>query len=204
MNRRGFLFNSLAVLASAGVPGCITPRLFEPRGYTEEVSSVLISKDEKYLVVITNSYHYIFDAPPILVKAITGSFHKALTAEISYFYVHTFGKTTGSVDLNLRGATDESIQSALNAGFSKTSDGATTRVVLKGTRYEAAGVRPTEQYKLNKMYRVGVLAEQSSSEKVAKSLLTPITVAADGVLILFGVPLAILGLTIFCDKNCLK
>lgn len=206
MSRREFLFSSLAVLVSSCVSGCITSRLFDPKHYTEEVASVLITKDEKQLIVITTGYHYIFDAPPILVNSLKSSFHQALNADISNFFVRSTGETTGRVRLYLRGATDEALRAAIDSGFTKTPTGASTTAVLKGNRYQAGSVQPTVQYKLNKTYQVGVIAEQSSGEKAAKSMLTPITVAADGVLILFGVPLLILTIGIGCkiDAGCLR
>ena len=64
---------------------------------TEVVSSVLISADEKELVVMTPQFHYIFDVPTPLVQSIKGQLHPFIQASFSQFHVDINGKTSGTI-----------------------------------------------------------------------------------------------------------
>ncbi len=64
---------------------------------------------------------------------------------------------------------------------------------LQGERYKSGGVATDRVgYKLNYTYKVTMLEERSSLEKAALTAATPISVLADGLLIIGGVPLIIL------------
>jgi hypothetical protein len=194
--KRAMLFWCAALPALPLLKGCFTQRMWEEESYRENISTVLISKDEKNLIVVTRQFHYIFDAPTTIVTSLKSSFHHLLSAGFSNFYVDASGKTTGLVELTLRNAKEPEIQAALNAGFTRAASQwgpqAQVKVALQGIRYVAANVQAPQSYKLNEIYTVNITEQQSINQKVGHALATPITLAADGLGLLFvGVPLLV-------------
>jgi hypothetical protein len=180
MNRRRFIEQSSWWLAMAGsvAQGATTET------YKEVISSVLITENGKKLVVTTSQYHYIFDAPPALVRTLKEKFHPYVTATFSDFHVSSSGKTVGTTTLAIANAPHEALEEAIAAGFVRSADGAAFTTSLNGQRYRAGGVKPTAQYKLNNSYEINVVSEQSES----RTRITPIQVVG-GVLVLAGVAL---------------
>jgi hypothetical protein len=194
--RREFLI--WATLLSLGMTGCFTLGLHErikyDASYAEEVTSVLMTEDGKKLVFIGDKYHYIFDAPVGLLYSLSSSFRKSLFASFKEFRVDINDRITGNVTISLdESASQEDKDAAIESGFDQRPASPVLEFSLQGKRYYAGGVATDRVgYKLNYNYKVGVLEERSSLEKAALTAMTPITVAADGVLILVGVPLVVL------------
>ncbi|MCX7067514.1 MAG: hypothetical protein NTW85_07470 [Methylococcales bacterium] len=231
MNKKRRLFILSGAVGITGLlTGCLTKSLFKDDRkddrYEEIVSSVLISEDSKKIVFIGKNHHYIFDAPPIVVKTLTANFHKSVSALLGEFHVDGERIVKGELTLSLSmKAPEQDKLSALEMGYIK---GATVdtehcceyKVNLTGVRYESNGIQPTlVSQKLNKTYNVYVIAEswQSSGEKAAKVakkvLLTPITVAIDGLLVIgLGIPLLpfgshlvlLMGLDCVDNPDCAK
>ena len=104
IDRRGFaqqLFCSLALVRVAHGAARET--------YSEVVSSVLITKDGKKLVVMTDRFHYTFDASPALLRTLKGSFHQYVTARFSDFHVSPNGRIIGLTTLTVAEAPDEAL-----------------------------------------------------------------------------------------------
>ena len=192
MNRRYFICRMLTAVTATSLSGCITYGLFEPEEYDEHVSSLLISKDGKYFVVMTKQYHYVFAAPPAIVASVKSSYHAAISASFSGFNVDAAGKTTGRVVLFLSRPSQEILQAAIKDGYTANEYGVEFDTLLTGQRYLAGDVFPTEQYQLNETHTIHVTAEQSKIKKAGKLLVSPVTVAVDGVLFVFGAPVILL------------
>jgi hypothetical protein len=161
--RRKFL--QLAALASTGLFwGCAnTKRLFEPKRYTEKISSILISADGKKIVAMGPEYHYIFDAPPEVVQTIKSGFHKAIQGSLSSFKVDAEGSISGSFFLRLNNsATESEKQEAFGIGYRqiKTNFPFEIRGTLNGIRYSAGGQNfNSRSEQLNRTYSVDIFAE---------------------------------------------
>lgn len=202
MQRRTFLLSMMA-MSSLAMTGCVTNRLLDSGGYyTEEISSLFISKDGKTLVAVTQNYHYIFEAPKVVVNTLQKSFHQYVSANFSDFHVDENEVTKGRLTLTISDAPEAEIASATSSGYKKYTNAISANCDLIGKRYKANGAISAEKYVLNHPYKIFVTAPDSTSEKAAKLLLSPITIAVDGVLILFGVPLMLLGLGIACKNGC--
>ena len=176
----------------------VTGQLFRNERYRETVSSLLISSDEKNIVVMTEKYHYVFDAPPELVAALKAPFHAAITGYLGTLHVKGSGASVIRYELALnKNASQEDREQALSAGF-KASTGTSNRLSiqgdLRGTRFASNGVQPPAQSPLllNRTYVVSVNAELSPAEISGRALLTPITLTADGALVLGMVAVGIL------------
>jgi hypothetical protein len=199
MNRCRRVFLIRAALLSLGMTGCITHELHESikrdASYTEEITSVLMSEDGKKLVFIGIDYHYIFDAPVWLSQSLLSSFRKSLFFEFKKFRVDIDDHLTMNITITLHeSASQEDKEEAIGLGFDNRSVSPALELSLRGKRYKSGGVATDRvEYKLNYTHKIDVLVERSSLEKVALTALTPITVLADGVLLLLGIPLIILG-----------
>lgn len=202
MNRKRRHLLAMSVAGIAGLMnGCVTSALFKTSAYTERVSSVLISEDNTKLVVIGQNYHYIFEAPKVLVKTLQARFHKNVSAEIGSFGVDANGKVSGVLTLVLDGrASEQDRQDALALGYtskllkSDSKYASEYRFELTGARYKAGGVEPKLiAQKLNTTYSVYVTVAPSAFEQAGKVLLTPVTVGIDGILIIGSIPLILIG-----------
>jgi hypothetical protein len=195
MKRRDFLLTMTAGITSV-LSGCLTkevmkgsPSSIESHAYTETVSAFLITSDGKNLVVLGDNYHYIFNAPLNLIQTLQASFHPLISANLSGFTVKD-NEVSGQYELTLDPkATDEHKAAARKIGYELYPDGSMVlRDTLSGTRYSAKDFNAAAiKNKFNKTYQV----EVSELRKVGggpgpKILLTPITIAADGALIIVG------------------
>lgn len=193
------------LLASALLTGCATPQLWDSKPrfdtYRERISSVLVSQDGKTLVILGSDYHYIFEAPPAIVRTLTRDYQRYVEAGFGTFSVDESQRITGPYALHIRDdAPDSAKSSAKRAGFSEDALG-TLRSdgVLTGTRYSAGNVRPEATARaLNKEYYVNVRAPRPlNADLPRKLLLTPVAVLADGVIVIGTVALMVVALPIF-------
>ncbi|QBY51765.1 hypothetical protein [Cupriavidus oxalaticus] len=209
IHRRTLL--TLAALTLLGTGGCATKALMdkatktEYRRYEETVSQVLVTADGKRLAVLGPKYHYIFDVPEGLVQLLDSPLHRKMSARFDVFNVKANGDVEGPFALILEQASQEDRLAAKAFGFTDLS---TTRAVrwfaLQGSRYSAAkfsmpaGTRP-----LNQPYRVEVREALPNGAREALVVMTPLTVAADGALILLAIPLIPLALVVMRDLQTL-
>ena len=184
--------------ASVLLSGCVTEQLWksEPAqdAYRERVSSVLITKDGKTLVVVGKDHHYIFDAPPAIVRTLTSDYQKYVVASFGEFSVDGSQKIEGRYALQIGdGAPDEAKMSAWQSGFYRDPQGRVRADgVLAGKRYSAGDVKvETSTRALNREYFVDVRAPKSGvGGPAGMAPLTPI-VALGTALLLYSVPLHI-------------
>lgn len=198
MNRRLFLCAS--ALPMLGLGGCATEALYskisktEYRNYEEPVSQILVSSDGKNIVVLGATYHYIFDTPPKLIEVLDSPLHPKLSAAMHQFDVKPNGDIKGSFYLLMpNDATDDDMHFAQSLGFeSRKREAASLPFGLVGKRYSAKGftMPAAGQVKqFNRPYNVSIREELPIGGKAALALLTPVTVAADGVVVLLGIAL---------------
>lgn len=199
LRKHGFILRvSFISLISGLLISCIiTPKLFEDIKYTEYVSSILVSQDGEKFVVIGRDYHYIFEAPKAIINTINSPFHELVRSDLSSFYIDNKGVILGEFKLTLPSEiTNKQIKEAQLLGYKLFSKGNTTeyRVFgeLQGVRYRAGDVKiPNNDQLLNREYKIDLIEQQKGSTKAIKSLLTPITVTADTVILLGLIPLAV-------------
>lgn len=191
---------------AAAIPmsmGCITAAVMsggDRETYTETVDSVLVSADGKTLAVLGKDYHYLFEAPPAIKLLLQSDLRDVVEASFYGFAVDANQHIAGGYTLRLsKNASPEQRDKAIAAGFKSlpSSSDLTYNGTLTGTRYAANGIQATAaSQKLRKTYTINISAEKSAGAKAAstagKLLLTPITLAADGVLILVAVPLLLI------------
>ena len=154
--------------------------------------SFLVTEDGSKLVVLGEQYHYIFaDISPSLTQVLGSQLRTVVAADLSNFRVTRDNVVTGDHTLHLsEQASDEQRRSAVEAGF--VSPGPTLSGHVNGVRYSAEGFpSPPVTQRFTRPYVVSI-TEEGESHVAAKILLTPLTVAADGVIALGTVVLLLL------------
>ena len=151
----------------------------------EKVSSILITKDEKKLVIMTKDYHYIFDAPLSIAITLRSKFHKNVFGEFGKFHVNSSGEILGEYMFKLsKFSSQQEQRDALAAGYRQHIDGSMTiEGELKGQRYSSSGIQANNDVqKLNRTYLISVVEEPSKFVKTTKALITPISQGTGGAL----------------------
>ncbi|MGY8812315.1 MAG: hypothetical protein ACKVK5_14930 [Pseudomonadales bacterium] len=196
-----------AVCFAVLLSGCMTRSLFENREYKENISSILVTADGSKLVFVSDDYHYIFQAPKLLTDTVGAPFYRSVQANFDQFYVSRSDTVTGSFDLIVPvSAPDGDRQAASAAGFACKRIGerelCRATVEMQGKRYAASATLPVgRNHLLNKSYLVYVSADEGAG---AKALLTPLTVAADGAILIGGLGLTVVsvtGLSVVCASE---
>ena len=203
---KGKLILAATVLPLLGLGACapVTKSLYseisqkEYKNYTENVSQILVAANGSKIVVLGSQYHYILDTPPRLVEVMDSPLHPKVTARMEQFKVTPESDMTGGFTLSLPSdASSEDQRLAQSYGFSKNASGPMTQsFLLSGKRYSAKGFTMPSALakKFNQTYSVQIREEVPTGGKAALVLLTPLTVAADGVLTLLSIPLVPLGI----------
>ena len=200
MKKPLILLIALSFLIFGGA--CFTPMLYnEPmyknHSFTEEVSSFLITKEGNKLIAIGKEHHYIFETNEVLKFILQWSERKQVKASFSNFNIKTDQSLSGSYHLiiSLNNTLTPEIKALLIAkGF---TENIALNILdyhgkLQGERYLADNVKIPATMLLNKKYTIHMVEETSMSGGLAKRiLLTPIAVAADGI-VLAGSPIILL------------
>lgn len=188
--------SGFVLVAAMLVAGC-TITMFSNYNYNENISSILISQDKKKIVVISEKFHYIFDAPATLIKTLESPIHSKIAASFDSFKVTKDNAITGTITLRPTGETSDAERAiAKEIGFyffneTYQPNNFNLTGYLKGTRYSAKEfTMPTTYYKLNKPYVVRIEAERTSIEKWLRVPLTPLTIAFDGAIALGAIVLS--------------
>lgn len=186
---------------------CFTPALYdksaeETRNFVEEVSTFLITQDGKNLIVAGKQHHYIFAVNETLKFILTWPEKKRVKAEFQSFSVRSDQSVSGMYSLTIDYGNDLSPEMKnllLAKGFSdnKAEKKLYHSGWLQGTRYLADKFDMPAAMKLNQKYTIKMTEYQpSASAAIKRILLTPLAVAADGLLILGGVPILLFSLMV--------
>jgi hypothetical protein len=162
------------------------------RTYTENVDSVLISADGSKLVFLGAEYHYVFAAPVHLTALLDSPLHEKVKASMSQFNVDEDGNVSGNISIALESDSTIEKQQAALMGFEVWGESFSyQKIALSGKRYAAKGFEASKVDKkyLSKAYSVTVRDKNAFNGKKILYVLTPITVAADGVLTILAIPL---------------
>ena len=204
MHRRTLLGLAACLPMAAGMSGCVTAALHEDRSYAERLQGVLMSADKQSLVVVGGQYHYVFAAPAQVVAALDPSLQPAIEAAgFQGFRVGLDNRIQGTLVLRVkRDASPAQLQAARQAGFVDRGGQMMVEVGMYGERYAVRNDAPLPLQKLNRDYYVRITEEDSAPTKIAKAAMTPVTLAADGVLLLGAVVLMPLWLPFMIVSQC--
>ncbi|MCD9227685.1 hypothetical protein LPV64_02325, partial [Ralstonia pseudosolanacearum] len=190
--KRRTLLTTGAFLASANLMGC-TAMLFEDGRYKETVDRFLVSENGKKLVVLGKQYHYILDMPEHLQAVLSAPYRKRVTASL-YDFVAEGDKITGKFNLQVHDArtrmTAEDRQRALADGFTEHYGVLALQGSVSGTRYRTDGFKQEQvPSAFNEPYEINVTDAITPAGKAVRLLATPVTLTADGALVIGAVVL---------------
>ncbi|WP_175813713.1 hypothetical protein [Burkholderia contaminans] len=190
--KRRTLLTAGAVIVAAGLTGC-TAMLFEDGQYEETVDRFLVSEDGKKFVVLGTKYHYILDMPEHLGAVLASPYRKSINASL-YGFVAQGSKISGKFSLRLHRSdmTEEDRDRALEDGFTKLgSVDLEMKGALAGSRYLADGFAQGKAWSsFTHSYKIQVTDRITSAGKAVRVLATPVTLAADGVMMIGAVVLS--------------
>ena len=198
LGRRSILLCAGAVgIGALGARASGTPASERPQSYTEDVSSVLITKDGTQIIFLSNQYTYIFDAPQPLTRSLTSSFREMLQADISRFNVKKDQSISGNVQLRLnKDVPDEQQAAAEGMGFKRirSPDGSSYceyQGALQGKRFGKTNTGSADLQKLAHDYHVSVF-DEGAEDRTRSTSPSPIRLAVGGVLLIGIIPLLII------------
>ncbi|WP_426192686.1 hypothetical protein [Pseudomonas sp. NFXW11] len=208
MPRRAVVKGALAALGAlvaGSLGGCLTSTLYEEQGsdevYTEAVGQFYLTGDEQSFVIIGKQYHYFMQVDPQLLKAIRSGLHRRMQAEFLPIRVSYWQTLEGEFILRipqLDQLDPGQIEEARALGFvaSTSQNALLQRFAIRGSRFTSKrDISAYQANPLNSTYTLHFSAYREKS-KVAQVLLTPVTVTADGVLMILALPLLPLGLMV--------
>lgn len=175
---------------------CMTKSLHSPKYTTETVRGFYISADERSLVAIGDKQHYVFPLESNLKKVLAWDGRPKVQAAFGQFTLLGDGKVAGTYTLKVRvsdiGSAEQ--QYLKDAGFSQERQMFFSDGTLQGQSYPAKKLGEATSF--NRPYTV-LLVGEPSIPAAARLALTPVAVAADGALLIGGVPL----LALYCTAR---
>lgn len=200
----------LFLTATLLLSSCTTRLMWMDKIYNESVSHFFISNDGSKLVVTGEEYHYIFDTDKTLSSLLLSDNRRNITPAFYYFKVNSDNVITGDYVLSytLSNSSTDNINWLKEHDFTYSSKDENDRSVytlngsLKGTRYTAIDISHSK-YDFAKPYALKISEEASSLENTGKVMATPITIAADGVLVIGLTSLALVShIALSITGNC--
>jgi hypothetical protein len=175
---------------------CATKRLWENPSYDEVVESHLITKEGGKIAIIGKDYHYIVTATKELREILLSNKTKYSNPLFHSFKVDKNNRITGKYyALDYSSEKEKNIPSVKKVKNTQKKDQHKEVVkypriegAIEGSRYIAKKTIKSN-YKFKNPYYLTIEEEPSALGKVGKILATPITVAADGALVLGGIAL---------------
>jgi hypothetical protein len=204
----------LFILPICFILASCTSLLWKKPGYREEFQSFLMSEDGAGLVVIGRKFHYIFSIDENLQSILLWGNRKKIHPHFYDFSVSGDGIISGNyrLDIIVDGSNGDDISWLLAAGFQESPefhgeiknyfyDG-----VLNGSRYRAdrmVNAHVENMGKLSRKYQIFIGEADSSIWQAGKILMTPVTVALDGGLVIGAGELLLFYYFIYgIDENC--
>ncbi len=193
MGVRSLITAFIILLSVLTQTACMTASLHSPRQTTETVRGFYISADERSLVAVGDKHHYVFPLESRLKKVLAWDGRPKVQAVFGQFTLLGDGKVAGSYTLKVRvsdtGSAEQ--QYLTDAGFSQGKQVFFLDGTLQGQSYPAKEIGQATSF--NRPHTV-LLVGEPSIPAAARLALTPLAVAADGALLIGGVPL----LALYC------
>ncbi len=182
----------IMILLILALPSCTT-MLWDRPSYYEEINSFYIEGKSNSFVALGKRFHYIFENEKDLIKILNTSEYIKYRPTFYPFFLDKNNNISGKFSLYVRkkDISKKDIVFLKSMGFDD-SDSYKNEILwrdfsIKGTRYKAKKKFKVIQ-DVGKSFRIKVIEPrtENSIELAAKALATPVTVAADAVLVVFG------------------
>ena len=187
MKRLTFIICATIFLASC------TGMLWDRRSYEENIHSLYIEEKSNSFVVLGSSFHYVFQAEKELINVLKASQEIQMSPVFYPFSLSNNNDISGKFTLYAykRKISSDEVSRLKGLGFddsrSYNNELLKYEVSIHGSRYNIdSSVELGRNF--SKAYQVTILEPRSDSavELAGKALVTPVTIAADAVLVIFG------------------
>lgn len=190
MHTRSLTIVFITLLSVLTQTACMTASLHSPKHTTETVRGFYISVDERSLVAVGDKHHYVFPLESSLKKVLAWDGRPKVQAAFGQFTLLGDGKVAGTYTLKVRASDTGSAEQQYlrDAGFSQEKQVFLLDGTLQGQSYPAKKIGEATSF--NRPHTV-LLVGEPAVPAAARLALTPVAVAvaADGVLLIGGVPL---------------
>jgi hypothetical protein len=180
----------LLAMAMLCLSGCLATDALREGSRWERIQSVLVSADGTSIAIVGAKHDYVFTNASELTACLGSDLHGLMEASIYDFHVDRENVVTGSLVLRIKTVDEIAEPKAVALGFTLDPHERWSREIrLEGKRYKRnTGVALHESQMLNRSYSVQV----TEARHHALMALSPLTVAADGAIMLFAVPVTFL------------
>lgn len=182
----------LVLFLSTILGGCITSQVTGDKIYKDHVQHWLVSKDEKYFVVIGDRQHYVLELTDQVKLALQAPYRSSIDLRVPLVDVSADGATKVAYTMILdKGISQQNKDAAILDGFNKEHGfELITTGTLSGKRYERVQLPETSMSgNFSNVHEILVVERLRPGERMARAALSPVTATADGLLLLFGAPL---------------
>lgn len=196
MRTRSLIIVFTTCLSLLTQTACMTASLHSPKHTLETVRGFYISADERSLVAVGDTHHYVFPLESSLKRVLAWDGRPKVQAAFDQFALLGDGNVAGTYTLKVKasdvgGAEQQYLR---DAGFSQGKQVFFLNGTLQGRSYPAKEIGEATSF--NRPHTV-ILVGEPSVPAAARLALTPVAVAADGALLIGGVPL----LALYCTAR---
>lgn len=181
---------------------CVTKSLYEKSYERDKVGGFYVSADNKMMVVIGEKYHYTFPLDSSLKGVLGWAGRSKIDARFTQFEQLSNERVSGSYTLLVEDKLlDDGEKIYLNEiGFTQEKSVFRLSKTMTGNYYLAGDAKYSSAF--NRQYDIQLIRDPSIPKPI-RIALTPVTVAADGVLWIGGAVLTVLFVSVVCVGGAL-
>ena len=183
------LYKILTIFSLLLTPSCFnaTHKLWHIHDYVEDFQHFFISQDRKFVVFVSEEFHYVFDDySEILENILSVDYRKNLFIDIdeSYIEIDKSNNINGYIVFDIF---NEKLNQELEffltkLGFYKNSEGMTKKFFLKGKRYISRDKFIESLPSLDQKYPIEIRVKLTKGEDFIATIISPLTITADGLI----------------------
>jgi len=190
MTIRSFIIKMMLMLVMFSQQSCLTKALWQGSYYDENITQFFVGADGRYVALLGSSYHYVLTDNSGVFRSVLALKQKnvlSVDQDKTVFELDSNNNVKGTIILKgpYSLLPTEDILALQSRGiYPDRSDNVVISIKLTGRRYAAKYLNP-EVVRSDTSYRFKVYYSDPSLVKgVGKAAITPITVAADAVLLI--------------------
>lgn len=170
--------------------GCITKALWGDKRYDEKIDQILIGADQRYMILVSADFHYVFTDDSGVLRSILSLKNKnSLTMNTQKTYIKLHARNELDSDFAFEGYADSLVPEDLYTlealGFKSDKNGnINVSLKLHGRRY-AAKYLGQNMSTISANYVIPIYYTDSNLAKgIGKAAITPLAVTLDAVLLI--------------------
>jgi hypothetical protein len=167
----------------------LTKKLWNWHNYEEEFKHFLINSQNGYVVFLAQKFHYVFiDNSNLMKNILLWKERRTLYIEVSATEIHIDKNNQATGEVLIRSFSENLMPHReaflINHGFKKDNKGWYLKLKIFGTRYLANPNIHGNFPQLDLNYKIKIAEELNKGEILTATALTPITITADGIIMI--------------------